>query len=265
MSKSLGKNPESAGLGLDPGKTAVHFDDHLVQDGINRLAFNKLNVAKRYKGGDFHICLKISRSGDTTDYDLVFYAIPLRERDAQSHTEAISTQFVDSASAASHGARSNDSMFVGIASLVQRPEEFVSVSVWLERHHQREYLIRKLIGASGSSVFHFGSGVPERESATRAIPPNSDASRTPDLIQGTTQIANSIENDAIKHDWHRFSEPELMDMLTNLRIEIDGINAWVICEERLSVRYEISNVMLCSCKHVPWTFHRVSHDEPSSS
>jgi hypothetical protein len=81
----------------------------------------------------------------------------------------------------------------------------------------------------------------------QALTAAGDSGSISALIQSGPEVIDGVKNDAGKHFWNWFSEPELMDILSGgTRVRIDESGPWLFVEERINDRFEIANVMLCA-------------------
>lgn len=64
-------------LRFDSQNDAINFTSNSIENGNGWLTAYSLDVAKRYKEGNIYIVLKLSIGASASEYDFVFFAVPI--------------------------------------------------------------------------------------------------------------------------------------------------------------------------------------------
>ncbi len=230
---------------------ALDYARHAVEDANSRLAAQSLNAVDRYRKGDIGIYIGLRSRKNGHQCDLVFSRVPADTKLAG--TSNVSGQFSGSDSTAKERRRICDDkrlqgeVFVGVSDLVNGPEGVIPSFVSLEALKERTDFRGQILAATGQVVPPFlFRGTEGKFGGLRGGAFAGDSGSVSGLIEDSSQIVSSIEQDAGQHLRHLLCEFDFMKVLAGIGILINEAGPWLVCDEFVNGCFEIANVMLCA-------------------
>ena len=135
--KEISKMDQKQGVALSKETNANISDDainlarKLVYDGQNRLKFNGLNFAERYRGFDLDLALHLRSNSDNSHIHALVQRLPLGYRNRECATSSDVIEMIVHTSGSTN--RYQSSVFVSDVEIMDDPKEIVASSVWLQR------------------------------------------------------------------------------------------------------------------------------------
>jgi hypothetical protein len=188
MSESLSlekTNPNR--LCLDGTDDAFDGKSKAVEHRFSRHSGRGLNFIESYEHLDVELVFKTTFPGRSSEFDLVFSAIPFKplgeiKVDGAGHARP------DTAGANGNSHWADDAVFVGITQLVQTPEKVIPSLVRLERSHDREDFVGDFFGACFPVTHNARSIVMEGEIAIPPAPAVGDCDSVSTLVKSASQV-----------------------------------------------------------------------------
>ena len=154
-------------------------------------------------------------------------------------------------------------VFLGVTHLVQGPQGIIPSLVWVEPPKQRDDFRRAIIGdlPAKNIVIKSGQVIAEREVGSLWIGFSAcDSGSVATLIEHGSEIADGIENDAIKHGWKPPSKSDLVTLMSGYRIILNNVGPWLIVDKGADLLFELTNVMMCSIERELRAGEHINHD-----
>jgi hypothetical protein len=140
-------------------------------------------------------------------------------------------------------------VFLGVTELVQGPEGVIPSLVWLEPPKYRSDFRRQIptnVPRTVDVVVEVGQRVGEGKVGLFELNvPTRDRGGVAGLVEGGSEVAGNIEQNAGKHLGQLSRELDLVNMLSRLRIFINDMGPRVTIDKVIDQHIEILDVLLC--------------------
>lgn len=253
--------PNSFRLRFDSQNDAINFTSNSVENGNGWLTAYSLDFAKRYKEGNIYIVLKLRIGASASEYDFVFFAVPIRRVDG---TSARNGHMVDVNLVRCHPDRHNNSVFAYIACAVESPNEVIPSLIGIERPKERNDVRRNIFASTLNHTVKFSTRTGDGEvSRSRMFYAGKHSSCEGSLIKGRTETFDRLDGDTCDTGWEGLSEFDLVKIIDSIIVTLGYACVGLAIKETLDPTVEIADVLLCSRDSHPGTGEGVVH-EPSN-
>ncbi len=251
----LSKKPDSAPLCLNSGNGAFDLARQSVENSKNWLAANNFDVVEHYIRGHLEVvCRKTPPFADGGYHYLILRAVP-HPRDGNA-TGQPNVLHREAANYCEYGP--DESVFAGIADLVEGPQQVIPSGVWLKRNHQIEDFRRKLIGVTSGAASSFSLVVPERERALFPPPSAGPSDDVADLVQRRAEISKSVIGVAADAAGQGLHQLNLQNFLLGARVVLSRQNVGLATKEGSEIVADSLSVALGVLKPILRTVEGVN-------
>ena len=233
-------------FGLQRRNKVFDDSDPVFKHPGYRFTSNKLDFIEGYRGSDLDIVVRLYASDESTNFDLLFSAIPTRgneQSDEGTNPINITESRVDIQS-------DQTLMFIEIARLVKCPEGIIPSRVWSVPMKDRVNFFRNISTPSFDLSLKLIGTIGERESSGLGL---SDPSSTKSkgiscAIEGGAQITNGIIDTITERvHWDRIKNLNFENLvLRYLRIRLEKTGLLVTTPELSKFPFKVISVFLCA-------------------
>jgi len=231
----------SLGIGLHAGKEGFDYYREVIDRLNDRFPPESINVAERYMKRDIEIVARLNILGCVTDYDLVFYRVPIwsKDRSGSGDFEGINVDVIDGR------AESNKrSMLVAIGEVFYGPEPLIPSLVRLEESHNTENPRVDFRSQPRDGFFKVRPGISKDEiNLVQACVGSKGRDRgAHSLIQGASQIVEGIGGDGPKIRGQFGGQPNLSEIAAGVRVSVCELGVCMVVEKVLCSRIKFLSV-----------------------
>jgi hypothetical protein len=236
----LHDEPEPSALRFRGDKDALDLCDHRYETGNGNWFRHKIDFSESYEKGDIEIIIEVAARGCSSNYHLVFFAVPSRDVKFKIRT----SQMMNIHSPAACPDRDESGM-CGITELVQGPKGAPIPSfVRLERAKNRHDIRRQICASTPNVVLNVSSSIPKGKLRPLGLVGASEnRSSIAGLVEGGSESLKSFSGVVCADVGNSLGHAEFVKLKT-IRVFLNDLLVWYVFEEDSDPFFKLSGVIL---------------------